>query len=55
MDLLGRNKNDINEHVQLEPDFLTENVQKRVCINYLKQKKLRRRSVKAAVIVDKKS
>lgn len=55
MDLLGRNKNDINEHVQLEPDFLTENVQKRVCINYLKQKKLMRRSVKAAVIVDKKS
>ena len=31
MDLLGRNKNDINEHVRLHPEFLTESVRKAVC------------------------
>ena len=39
MDLLGRNKNDINEHVGLHPDFLTENVRKAVYDSYLKQGK----------------
>lgn len=30
MDLLGRNKNDINEHVRLHSEFLTESVRKEV-------------------------
>ena len=30
MDLLGRNKNDINEHVRLHPEFLTECEESRV-------------------------
>ena len=37
MDLLGRNKNDINEHVRLHPEFLTESVRRAVCSRFIER------------------